>query len=68
MPVSNSQAEHISEVEAALLDAELFIKYKAPERAVKRLRSALERNSRSIPLRERLREVCSGHKHAQEAA
>ena len=68
MAVSNSQAEHIGEVEAALLDAELFMKYKAPERAVKRLRSALERNSRSIPLRERLREVCSTQKHAEEAA
>ena len=68
MPVSNSQAEHISEVEAALLDAELFMKYKAPERAVKRLRSALERNSRSIPLRERLREVCATQKHSEEAA
>jgi len=68
MPVTNSQGEHISEVEAALLDAELFMKYKAPERAVKRLRSALERNSRSIPLRERLREVCATAKHAEEAA
>ena len=68
MPVTNSQGEHVSEVEAALLDAELFMKYKAPERAAKRLRSALERNSRSIPLRERLREVCATQKHAEEAA
>ena len=67
MSVTNSQSEH-SEVEAALLDAELFMKYKAPERAVKRLRLALERNSRSIPLRERLREVCATSKHAEEAA
>src|SRR5262249_27608368 len=68
MPVTNSQAEHVSEVEAALLDAELFMKYKAPERAMKRLRTALEHNSRSIPLRERLREVCVTQKHAGEAA
>jgi len=68
MPVTDSQGEHVGEVEAALLDAELFMKYKAPERAAKRLRSALERNSRSIPLRERLREVYATQKHAGEAA
>jgi tetratricopeptide (TPR) repeat protein len=68
MPVTNSQAEHLNEVEAALLDAELFMKYKAPERAIKRLRTALEHNSRSIPLRERLRDVCTTQKHVEEAA
>ena len=40
MAVSDSQAEHVSEVEAALLDAELFMKDQAPERAIKRVRSA----------------------------
>lgn len=45
------------EVETALLDAELFLKYQAPERAVKRLRAALESKPRSIELRERLREI-----------
>jgi tetratricopeptide (TPR) repeat protein len=68
MAVTDSQAEHLSEVEAALLDAELFVKYKAPERAIKRLRTALEKNPRALPLRERLREICTGHKHAEEAA
>lgn len=63
-----TQDEHVNEVDTALLDAELFLKYKAPERAVKRLRTALERNSRSIPLRERIREVCIAQKHPQEAA
>jgi hypothetical protein len=63
-----SNSEHVSEVDNALLDAELFIKYKAPERALKRLRTALERNTRSIPLRERIREVCIMQKQAQEAA
>lgn len=58
----------VSEVDSALLDAELFVKYKAPERAIKRLRTALERNPRSIPLRERLREVAVAHKHLDEAA
>jgi hypothetical protein len=55
------------EIETALLDAELFIKYRAPERAIVRLRSALEKNPRSLALRERLREVASS-KHPEEAA
>ena len=68
MPVTDSQSEHVSEVEAALLDAELFMKYQAPDRAIKRLKTALELNSRSIKLRERLREVCAGQKHKEEGA
>jgi hypothetical protein len=68
MPVTDSQTEHVSEIEAALLDAELFLKYQAPERAIKRLRTALEVNSRSIKLRERLREVYSAQKNVEEAA
>lgn len=55
------------DVETALLDAELFIKYHAPERAIKRLRAALERSPRSIQLRERLREIALA-KHPEEAA
>jgi len=68
MAITDSQTEHVSEVEAALLDAELFIKYQAPERAIKRLRTALEMNSRSIKLRERLREICATYKQGEEAA
>ena len=68
MPVTDSQTEHVSEIEAALLDAELFMKYQAPERAIKRLRTALEISSRSIKLRERLREICTLHKQVEEAA
>ncbi len=68
MAVTDSQSEHVSEVESALLDAELFMKYQAPERAIKRLRTALELNSRSIKLRERLREICASHKNVEEAA
>jgi hypothetical protein len=64
----SSQAEHINDVDTALLDAELFIKYKAPERAIKRLRTALETNSRSIPIREKLREVCISEKQNDEGA
>jgi len=67
MATTDAQSEHINEIEAALLDAELFVKYKAPEKAIKRLRTAIERNSRSLALRERLREVCVP-KHPEEAA
>jgi hypothetical protein len=59
--------EQEGDVETALLDAELFIKYHAPERAIKRLRTALESTPRSIQLRERLREI-SHAKHPEEAA
>jgi len=45
------------DVETALLDAELFVKYHALDRAVRRLRVAIERSPRSIQLRERLREI-----------
>ena len=58
----NPQTEPISEVDTALLDAELFVKYKAPERAIKRLRTALERAPRSIQMRERLREIAASRK------
>jgi tetratricopeptide (TPR) repeat protein len=63
-----SEAEPVGEIETALLDAELFVKYGAPERAIKRLRSALERNPRSIQVRERLREVAAAYKHPEESA
>lgn len=65
---SQSQSEHVSEVDTAILEAELFIKYKAPEKAMERLRSALEGNPRSIPLRERLREIAISGKQNEEAA
>ena len=64
----SSQQEHVSEVDSALLDAELFVKYKAPERAYKRLRLALESHPRSIALRERLREIAITQKQKEEAA
>lgn len=68
MSATDSQTEHVSEIEAALLDAELFMKYQAPERAIKRLHTALEVNGSSIKLRERLREICASQKHGEEAA
>jgi len=66
--MSNDHKEPIGEVETAILDAELFIKYGSPERALKRLKTALERSPRSIRLRERMREIAASHKQPQEAA
>jgi hypothetical protein len=68
MPELPTKSEHVSEIDNALLDAELFLKYHAPDRAIKRLRDALEANSRSIVLRERLREICIVQKDKDEAA
>lgn len=68
-PMGNAQSdsENISDVDTAILDADLFLKYQAPDKAINRLRKALERSPRSIPLRERLREVALTH-NAPEAA
>ena len=68
MPNPSSQSEHLNEVDTALLDVELFLKYQAPDRAIKRLREAVEGQPRSIPLRERMREICIGQKQNEEAA
>lgn len=68
MVEGSSQSKHGSEVDTALLDVELFLKYQAPERAVNRLRAALEGHPRSIPLRERMREICSAQAQKEEAA
>lgn len=68
MRMRDDHKEVVGEVETALLDADLFLKYGSPDRAMKRLKKALEGSPRSIPLRERLREVASAHKHPEEAA
>jgi tetratricopeptide (TPR) repeat protein len=67
--VSDQKQKQIAgEIESALIDAELFLKYKSPERAIKILRTALEHYPLSIPLREQLREVAAVHKDGAEAA
>ena len=55
-------------VEAAILDADLFVKYKAPQRAIERLQEAITHWPRSIVLREKLREVAFSHERGDEAA
>ncbi len=55
-------------VESVLLDADLFVKYRSPGKAFSLLRECLERSPRSIPLREKLREISISQKNLDEAA
>lgn len=55
-------------VEGALLDADLFVKYRAPRRALERLQEAVAHHPRSIVLREKLREIAVAHERQDEAA
>jgi hypothetical protein len=55
-------------IESVLLDADLFVKYSSPEKAFELLRASLERSPRSIPLREKMRDICVRQKNLNEAA
>src|SRR5256885_13161573 len=55
-------------LESVLLDADLFVKYSSPERAFQLLKESLERSPRSIPLREKMRDICVKQKNLNEAA
>lgn len=55
-------------IESVLLDADLFVKYASPEKAFSLLRESLERSPRSIPLREKMREISIRQKNLNEAA
>ncbi len=55
-------------IESVMLDAELFVKYKSPEKAFSLLRESMERSPRSIALREKMREICISQKNLDEAA
>jgi len=55
-------------IESVLLDADLFVKYRSPEKAYALLRESLEKSPRSIDLREKLRDICIKQKNLNEAA
>lgn len=55
-------------IESVLLDADLFVKYSSPDKAFALLRGSLERSPRSIPLREKMRDICVRQKNLNEAA
>jgi len=56
------------DIESALIEADLFLKYNAPQRALERLGQAVLHFPRAIALREKLREVAATNKQPQEAA
>lgn len=68
--VAEKPAAPFSEVsiESILLDADLFVKYRSPEKAFSLLRECMERSPRSIALREKMREICISQKNLDEAA
>ena len=55
-------------IESVLLDADLFVKYGSPEKAFSLMNDALQRSPRSIPLREKMRDICVKQKNLNEAA
>ncbi|MEO6588266.1 MAG: hypothetical protein ABIP06_02960, partial [Pyrinomonadaceae bacterium] len=55
-------------IESVLLDADLFVKYRSPEKAFGLLRESIERSPRSIPLREKMRDISISFKNLDEAA
>lgn len=55
-------------IESILLDADLFVKYKSPEKAFRLLRDSMDRSPRSISLREKMREICVSQRNVTEAA
>ncbi|MCU1290763.1 MAG: hypothetical protein JWN60_2992, partial [Acidobacteria bacterium] len=50
-------------IESVLLDADLFVKYRSPEKAFALLRESIERSPRSISLREKMRDICISQKN-----
>jgi len=68
MKDAHTNTEDSEEVQTALLDAELFLKYRSHARAMARLQEAIKSNPHAIKLRERLREVATAHNQPEEAA
>ncbi|MDQ6785321.1 MAG: DUF4388 domain-containing protein [Acidobacteriota bacterium] len=67
LDTTNTSFSEVS-TESVLLDADLFIKYRSPEKAFQLLRDSMERSPRSIALREKMREICISQKNQDEAA
>jgi tetratricopeptide (TPR) repeat protein len=65
---THTDMDYSEDVETALLDVELFLKYKSHGRAMARLQEAIKNNPHVIKLRERLREIATAHNQPEEAA
>jgi tetratricopeptide (TPR) repeat protein len=68
MKDAHTDTDYSEEVETALLDVELFLKYKSHARAMSRLQEAIKNNPHAIKLRERLREIATAQNQPEEAA
>ncbi|MDQ1593299.1 MAG: hypothetical protein QOG71_3926 [Pyrinomonadaceae bacterium] len=68
MKDAHTDTDYSEEVETALLDVELFLKYRSHARAIARLQEAIKQNPHAIKLRERLREVAAANSQPEEAA
>jgi tetratricopeptide (TPR) repeat protein len=68
MKDAHTDTGYSEDVETALLDVELFLKYRSHARALARLQEAIKSNPHAIKLRERLREVALANNQPEEAA
>ena len=68
MKDAHTDTGYSEDVETALLDVELFLKYRSHTRAVARLQEAIKSNPHAIKLREKLREVALANGQPEEAA
>ena len=65
---AHTDTGYSEDVETALLDVELFLKYRSHTRAIARLQEAIKNNPHAIKLREKLREVALANGQPEEAA
>jgi len=65
---SSTDIAHSEEVETALLDVELFLKYNSHVRAMARLQEAINNTPQAVKLREKLRELAFANNQPEEAA
>jgi hypothetical protein len=55
-------------IETILIDADLLVKYKSPEKAFDLLRKTIERHPHTVSLREKMREIAKMHMNLGEAS
>lgn len=55
-------------IETILIDVDLLVKYKSPEKAFELLRKTIDRHSNTISLREKMREIAKTHMNLGEAS
>jgi len=68
MKDAHTDTGYSEDVETALLDVELFLKYKSHTRAMTRLQEAIKNTPHAISLREKLRELALANNQPEEAA